>query len=62
MDEAAKLKRDIETLRDSMRQNWLDLAQLSLTANERDSIMHHAKWCAQELNMLVLQLEHLAPE
>lgn len=57
MTKAEKLKRDIETLQESIRQDWQDLAALNLTPEERLGIRKHLKWCALQLNFLAMQIE-----
>jgi len=49
MTKREKLLRDIETLRESIRQEWADMAQLSLTAEERAGIGRHIQLCIEEL-------------
>ena len=57
MTKADKLKRDIETIQESIRQDWQDLAAMNLTRQERLGIRKHLKWCALQLNFLAMQIE-----
>jgi hypothetical protein len=52
MTKREKLLRDIDTLRESIRQEWTDMAQLSLTAEERARIGRHIQLCIEELHDL----------
>lgn len=56
MTEKEKLLRDIETLRESMRRDWKDLAALHLDPEDRAGIKKHIEWCQQELAELVAKL------
>ncbi len=56
MTKREKLLRDIETLRESIRQEWTDMAQLSLTAEERGRIGRHIQLCIEELHDLFRRL------
>ena len=47
-----RLLRDIEILRLSIRQDWADMAQSSLTAEERAGIARHIQLCIEELHAL----------
>lgn len=58
MDEATKLKRDIDTLKESMRLGWHELATANHSADERRGLIKSIKWCALQLNMLLIALEH----
>lgn len=59
MTPAQKVTRDIATLQDSLRQDWKDLAALDLSPAERKDVHKHMKWCAAQLNFLVVQFEIL---
>ena len=59
MTPAKRVVRDIETLQESLRQDWQDLAALELSQSERNDVRKHMKWCAAQLNYLVVQLEIL---
>lgn len=62
MTDAEKLRRDIETLRESMRLGWQELATAQLDASERKGLIKNIKWCALQLNMLLITLEHGADD
>jgi hypothetical protein len=49
MTDKDKLLRDIDTLRESIRLDWVDLARLSLTQEERGGIRQHIELCFREL-------------
>jgi hypothetical protein len=57
MTKREKLIRDIETLRASIRQDWADLARLSLTAEDRAGIGRHVQLCIEELHDLIGRLD-----
>jgi len=52
-----RLLRDIETLRLSIRQDWADMAQLVLTAEERAGVARHIQLCIEELHALFRRLD-----
>ncbi|WP_156256110.1 hypothetical protein [Sandarakinorhabdus oryzae] len=54
---ADKIKRDIETLRESIRLDWADWSKVDLSPSERKGLSQHIKWCALELNALLLAFE-----
>ncbi len=51
MTRLEKLKRDIETLRDSMKLDAAELARAS--PEEKRGILKHMKWCAEEMAALM---------
>lgn len=59
MTPAKRVMRDIETLQESLKMDWQDLATLELSQPERRDLRRHMKWCAAQLNYLVVQLEIL---
>lgn len=52
-----QLRRDIETLKDSVRLNWRDIGTRQLSAQERAGIKQNIKWCLDEMKKLYDQLE-----
>ena len=54
MTEIEKLKRDIETLTESLKIDEQELRQA--TKEERDGILRHGEWCATELDILIEKL------
>ena len=62
MTEMDKLKRDIDTLRESIRLDWQELAQLALTADERQGIRDHIEICQEDLRDLLNRLDQLKDE
>jgi hypothetical protein len=54
---ASEIKRNIDTLRESIRLDWEDLAKTGLTASDRNGLIKHVKWCVLELNALILAFE-----
>ena len=59
MTKTEKLLHDVETLQESIKRDWQDMAALDLNATERRGIRKHIKWCALQLNYLAMQLELL---
>lgn len=57
MTDHEKLKRDIETLRASIRAEWQEIEGKDLSIAERHDLMTHIKWCANELNLLLQKFE-----
>jgi hypothetical protein len=57
--EEEKLRRDIETLREAIRLDWADLAQLPLTPEERQGIRHNVTICVRDLADLLARLDNL---
>ena len=57
MNNQDKLIRDIDTLRESIKTDWQDMAGRNLTAPQRRDIRKHIAWCINELNTLLLRLE-----
>lgn len=62
MNETEKLLLDIETLRDSIRQNWADLSVLPVTADESKSIHCGIESLQSELEALLKRLWALKSE
>ena len=54
---ARKVVRDIETLQESLRNDWKDLAALNLSPAERGEVRRHMELCIVQLNYLIGQLE-----
>jgi hypothetical protein len=52
MTETEKLIRDIETLRESLQHDWVDLGTKSLSSAERHQIQQHIDWATTELKAL----------
>lgn len=59
MTDHEKLARDIDTLRYSIRTEWQEVGAKDLSAAERQQLMNHIRWCANELNLLLQKFEHL---
>lgn len=57
MTSQEKLQRDIDTLRESIKLNWQDIATKQLSPNEKQGIKHHIQWCMDELKNLYEKLE-----
>ena len=55
MTNAERTKAHVETLKESVAQDVRDLA--TARAADRAGILQHMRWCAQELAVLVRQLE-----
>jgi hypothetical protein len=57
MTDHEKLKRDIHTLRESIRIEWQEVEGKDLSAVERLELMNHIRWCANELTLLLKKFE-----
>jgi hypothetical protein len=57
MTEREKLIRDIDTLIDSLREDWKDLATKNMTPEERADTKQHIQWLVQELEELLRKLD-----
>jgi hypothetical protein len=51
-----KIKRDMETLLESIRLDWVDLAKNGFNPQERENVRKHIQWCIEELKTLEAQL------
>jgi hypothetical protein len=60
--EYEQLKRDIETLQESMRLDWEDLAKGGLSAESRAGIYRHIEWCIEEYTNLLKRLDQVPAE
>ncbi len=56
MTEKQKLIREIETLRESIRTDWQDLATKPLQPNDRKEIRQHIDSCIADLKIVLEQL------
>ena len=52
MTDHEKLKRDIETLRESIRMEWQEVEGKDLSESDRLTLMDHIQWCVNELELL----------
>lgn len=59
MTDHEKLRRDIDTLRTSIRIEWQEVEGKDLSASDRLELMNHIKWCANELSLLLKKFEDL---
>jgi hypothetical protein len=59
MTEREKLKRDIDTLRESIRLGWLDLSRLPLTPEDARAIRIDINECVEDLGALRTRLDEL---
>jgi hypothetical protein len=59
MTDHEKLKRDIETLRESIRIEWQEVEGKDLSPGERQDLMTHIRWCTNELSLLLQKFEDL---
>jgi hypothetical protein len=57
--EKEKLDRDIETLLDSIKSDWVEMANPLLTREQRQGIRNHIKSCLDELPDLLSRQEAL---
>ena len=61
MTDGEKLARDIETLLESIRLGCAELATKELSAQDRKGLIKNIKWCAHNLNLLLITIEHGQP-
>lgn len=59
MTDHEKLKRDIDTLRESIRIEWQEIEGKDLSPGQRMDLMNHIRWCANELGLLLTKFEDL---
>ncbi len=52
-----RLELNITTLRESVNNDWKDLASLNLTSDDRKDIRKHIAICVSEMAALLAQLE-----
>lgn len=57
MTSQEKLQRDIDTLRESIKLDWQDIATNQLSANDKKGIKQHIQLCIDELKNLNERLE-----
>jgi hypothetical protein len=57
MTSQEKLQRDIDTLRESIKLDWQDIATKQLSPTEKQGIKQHIQWCTDELKNLYERLE-----
>jgi hypothetical protein len=56
MQEEEILKRGIDILLDSIRDDWENLQKPSLSGADRNRIRHHINYCIDELKKLTMRL------
>jgi len=61
MTDKQKPRRDIDTLKESIRIDWADLASKNLTADERKGLRKHIEQCSGDLNDLLERPDRLPP-
>jgi hypothetical protein len=52
-----KLKKDVKTLREAIRLDWLDLANLPLSAADRAGIREHINYLQSQLSEILHELD-----
>ena len=57
MTSQEKINRDMDTLRDSIKFEWQDLASKQLTIDERNGLKQRIDWFINELKILNARLE-----
>jgi flagellar hook-associated protein FlgK len=57
MPEAERTRADAETLLDSLRRDWQDLASRPMSDMERKGVFQHMQWAFEELENLFATLE-----
>ena len=62
MTKIKNLRRDIETMRETIRLHWQDLSSRNVTAVERDEIRQDIRSCIGDLENLLFRLDHLNPK
>ena len=62
MTKIKNLRRDIETMRETIRLHWQDLSSRNVTAVERDEIRQDIRSCIGDLENLLSRLDHLNPK
>ena len=50
-------KRDIDTLKESIRRDWEEVSNPNLSVNDRADLKGHINWCIAELKDLLAKLE-----
>jgi len=61
LTEAQKLVRDLDTLADSIRNDWVDLATKRLSIDDRDALRKHLQWCLTEMERLRQRIDPPSP-
>jgi hypothetical protein len=59
MNRIEKLRRNIETLKDSLALDWTDLAH-SLTNEQRIVVEEHLEWCLTEMGWCLTEMKKLS--
>ena len=59
MSEQEMVKRDIDTLKESIARDWSDLQNLTLTKEEAAGIREHIRLCESDLKKLRERLDRL---
>jgi hypothetical protein len=59
MNGIEKLRSNIETLKDSLVEDWSDLA-LSLSNEQRIEIENHLEWCLAEMSWCLAEMKKLS--
>jgi len=57
---AAKIRKDMEALLETIRRDWLELATISATVEQREQIRLHIQWAYDELGSLLAELDAAA--
>ncbi len=57
MTELGKLRRDADTLIESLQRDWRDIADPATLPEARELIRIHIQWCLDELSGLWKQIE-----
>jgi len=52
-----KLVRDLDTLAESIRNDWKDLSSFHVSIDDRVRIRQHLAWCLTEMGRLLDRLE-----
>jgi hypothetical protein len=59
MNGIEKLRSNIETLKDSLAEDWSDLAS-SLSNEQRNDIENHLEWCLAEMGWCLAEMKKLS--
>ena len=57
MAEVEKLRADVDTLKESIQRDWVDMATKPMTKEERADLRQHIRLCIKEMKQLVQRLD-----
>jgi hypothetical protein len=59
MSEEYQVRANLNALRESIRLDWVDIAERTMTPEERREVREHIKICVSELSSIIARLEEL---